>query len=70
MLWSFGNLFNYRIIFLGIKMSESIAHGDIKMFFALYDYTGAIFNSKFIYFYNRTLKKRGKGFKRITRKSW
>ena len=49
-------------IFLGIKMSESIQHGDIKVFFfALYTITLITLINIVIsfYFYNKTIKKRG-----------
>ena len=49
-------------IFLGIKMSESIQHGDIKVFFfTLYTITLLTLINIVIsfYFYNKTIKKRG-----------
>ena len=49
-------------IFLGIKMSASIQHGDIKVFFfALYTITLITLINIVIsfYFYNKTIKKRG-----------
>jgi len=61
--WSFlGIILIIGFIFLGIKMSESFKHGDIKIFFlALYTITLITFINIGIsfYFYAKTAKKKG-----------
>ena len=61
--WSFlGIILIIGFIFLGIKMSESVKHGDIKIFFlALYTITLITFINIGIsfYFYAKTAKKKG-----------
>jgi hypothetical protein len=61
--WSFlGIILIIGFIFLGIKMSESVKHGDIKIFFlALYTITLITFINIGIsfYFYSKTVKKKG-----------
>tara|TARA_B110001469_G_scaffold95063_2_gene91038 strand:+ start:1021 stop:1668 length:648 start_codon:yes stop_codon:yes gene_type:complete len=61
--WSFlGIILIIGFIFLGIKMSESVKQGDIKIFFlALYTITLITFINIGIsfYFYAKTVKKKG-----------